>query len=356
MSSDDLSRSIGPAAEPPSPFLGARGYLDTATAGLPAPGAIAALASHLAEWERGEVDIWRWDEPVGRARRAYASIVGVPASWVAVGSQVSAVAGIVAASLPTGSKVVMAEGEFSSLVFPFLVQERRGVKVEMVDHSQVISEVAQGADWVVVSAVQSANGAVVDLDALAEAAALGGARVLLDCTQAAGWLPVDGGAFDVVTAAAYKWLLAPRGTCLTSIRPEIVEELPAHSAGWYAGQDVGSSFYGAPLRLAADARRFDVSPSWLAWAGAYQGMEHLASLGVEEVHRHNVGLANAFCDAVGEDRANSAIVSLQAHNDVLEKLSSSGIRCSSRAGRVRLAFHVYNDYEDVDQAASAWSR
>ena len=34
------------------------------------------------------------------------------------------------------------------------------------------------------------------------------------------------------------------------------------TAGWYAGQHPWESIYGTPLRLAEDARRFDVSPAW----------------------------------------------------------------------------------------------
>ena len=48
---------------------------------------------------------------------------------MAVGSQVSAFAGLVAASLPAGCEVLTAAGEFTSVVFPFLAQARRGVRV-----------------------------------------------------------------------------------------------------------------------------------------------------------------------------------------------------------------------------------
>ena len=74
---------------------------------------------------------------------------------------------------------------------------------------------------------------------------------VLDATQACGWLPVDGGRFDVVVCAAYKWLLSPRGTAFMTVRPEVAERLMPHGAGWYAGDDPHASYYGPPLRLAA---------------------------------------------------------------------------------------------------------
>ena len=49
---------------------------------------------------------------------------------MAIGSALSAFAGLVAASLPAGARVLCAEDDFTSLLFPFLVQEPRGVTVE----------------------------------------------------------------------------------------------------------------------------------------------------------------------------------------------------------------------------------
>lgn len=54
---------------------------------------------------------------------------------------------------------------------------------------------------VAVSAVQSADGRVADLDALHAASRATGARVLLDTTQAVGWLPVDASASPTPPAA-----------------------------------------------------------------------------------------------------------------------------------------------------------
>ena len=45
-------------------------------------------------------------------------------------------------------------------------------------------------DLVAVSAVQSADGAVIDLEKLGAAARAAGAQVLLDVSQAAGWQPM----------------------------------------------------------------------------------------------------------------------------------------------------------------------
>src|SRR5918995_1250333 len=107
-------------------------YLNTATYGLPPRTAIEAFAAATDEWRHGRTGFDGWDRSVGAARAAFARLAGVPAADVAVGSAVSSFAGIVAAALAPGTRVLCAEDDFTSVVFPFLAQERRGVAVDLV--------------------------------------------------------------------------------------------------------------------------------------------------------------------------------------------------------------------------------
>src|SRR5215470_13678994 len=60
----------------------------------------------LAQWRAGTADAVAYDVPVAAARSACAHLVGVDPSAVAVGSQVSMFAGLIAANLPDGSEVL----------------------------------------------------------------------------------------------------------------------------------------------------------------------------------------------------------------------------------------------------------
>jgi selenocysteine lyase/cysteine desulfurase len=274
---------------------------------------------------------------------------------VAVGSQASVFAGLLAADLPDGSQVVTAEGEFTSIVFPFLAQSARGVRVREVPLDRLVDAIDERTSLVAVSAVQSADGRVADLDGLERAAAATGARVLLDTTQAVGWLPIDASRFAHTVCGGYKWLLAPRGTCFFTVAPELADGPVPHHAGWYAGADRWSSIYGGPLRLAQDARRFDVSPAWHSWVAQAPALELLVGVGRESLHAHALGLANRFRDAVGLPLGDSAIVSLATAEEAGRELERAGIAASVRAGRLRLAFHVNNGPEDADRAAEVLS-
>ena len=272
---------------------------------------------------------------------------------MAVGSQVSVFAGLVAAGLPAGSEVLVVSGEFTSIVFPFLAQAGRRVVVREVPLERLADAVSARTTLVAVSAVQSADGRLADLDALSEATGASGARVLLDTTQATGWLPVDAGRFAYTVGGGYKWLLAPRGTCFFTVQPALVDELVPNNAGWYAGAQPWDSIYSGPLRLASDARRFDVSPAWYSWVGQAPALDLLSEVGVDALHGHALGLANRFRAAVGVAPGDSAIVSLATPADVRPQLDRAGVVGSMRAGRLRLSFHVNNRPADADRAAEA---
>ena len=193
-------------------------YLNSATMGLPPRGPLAAMATAMDEWRRGTAFAPGYDADVAAARAAYARLVGVGADTVAIGSQVSPLVALVAAAVPDGATVLVPEGEFTSVTFPFLAQEARGIRVVEAPLAEIAEHVDGSTGLVALSAAQSSDGSLAPLDALEAAAARHGVDVLLDVTQAAGWLPVDAGRFAYTVCAAYKWLLSPRGTAFLTVR------------------------------------------------------------------------------------------------------------------------------------------
>jgi selenocysteine lyase/cysteine desulfurase len=333
-------------------FAAGPGFLDTASIGLPPRFTIDAMRDALAAWAGGHARPPDFDPVVAAARSSFARLVGVPADDVCIGNQVSSLAGLVAAALPDGAHVVAVRGDFTSVLFPFLAQADRGVQVTLVALEELAGAIGPDTDLVAVGAVQSATGAVADLDAIAEAAASHDARTFVDGTQACGWLPLDARRFDFLACATYKWLLSPRGSAFMAVRPERLAELRPNAAGWYAGADIWSSIYDGPLRLADSARRLDVSPAWLCWVGAVPSLALIERVGVAAIHAHDVGLADRFRTALGLEPAGSAIVSIERPG-AAERLAAAGIRASTRAGAARLAFHLYNTEDDVDRALAA---
>lgn len=338
-------------------FGAGRGYLAACTLGLPLRASLDALRTDLERWALAEVSPGHYDAVIAEAREAYGQLVGLPADRIAIGSQAAAQCAIVAASVPDGARVICAEGDFSSIVFPFLQQAHRRVRVEHAPLGALADRIDDDTWLAAYSLVQSATGEIADADRIRASAEVHCTHVLCDTTQAAGWLPVDASRFDATICHSYKWLCAPRGVSFLTVSEEFGRLLRPIEANWYAGEDPWASCYGPQLRLADGARRFDVSPAWQAWVGALPALRLFAGLDIDEVRAWDAGLGDLLCDGLGLERRAQAIVTWpDPEGRDLRRLGDAGITASGRAGRARVAFHLWNDEEDVERALAALRR
>ena len=324
------------------------GYLNTATLGLPTRTTLEAVRRNLDDWQAGLLHAPNFDHDVARSRNAYAQLAGTDPANVATVAQASVTASLVSANCGPGATVLCADGDFTSVIFPFMADPR--ITVRFVDIEALIDSITDDIDLVAVSAVQSSSGYLLDLDALVEAAARAGARTFVDVTQAAGWVTFDADRFDVTVTHGYKWLCCPRGAGFMTVNAAGADWLQPLQAGWYAGDNPWTSIYGQPLRLAPDARKYDLSPAWFSFSGAAPALETLAEAGAAAIGEHSVGLANALRSMVGLGPSNSATVSLASSAGAA--LAAAGVAHSERAGRIRLSFYVYNTMADVEHAAA----
>lgn len=356
-----MTRSTRPApaatsARFPDPrFPAVRGYLAACTLGIPAIATVDAVARDLERWRVGTVSAADYTSVVERARGHAATLLGTGPDRVAVGSQASVFTALAAASAPAGARIVVVDGDFSSVVAPFLA--RGDLDVHHAPLARLADAITPSTWLVAFSLVQSATGELADAASVSAAARAVGALVLVDTTQATGWMPTDDLDADVVVCHAYKWLSAPRGAAVMAVGDRALDELVPLTAGWYSGEDPWASCYGPELHLASGARRFDVSPAWHAWVGAEAALELAAGLDLDAVRRHDVGLAGAFRERLDLPPSASAIASWPDPEGCdLAALTAAGLTASGRAGRARVAFHLWNDEEDVDLAARALGR
>ncbi|MFG1709597.1 aminotransferase class V-fold PLP-dependent enzyme [Nonomuraea sp. M3C6] len=322
------------------------GWLNTASYGLPPRRAYEELQAVLTDWRHGSSDWKPWDASVGRSREAFARLIGAPAADVSVSSTVSQIMSTVATALPPGARVLVPEIEFTSNLFPWAV----AADIETVPEDRLADAITGATTAVAFSLVQSATGYVANLPEIMAAARAHDALVIADASQAAGWLPIDVTGIDALACAAYKWLMAPRGAAFGYLSPRLRDRMRPLAANWYGGADEGGSYYGPPLRLAPDARAFDLSPAWFSYVGAAPALELLNEIGIQQIHDHDVALANRFRTGLGLEPSDTAIVSVDAPG---ERLEAAGIRAAVRAGRVRASFHVYTTTDDVDRALDA---
>lgn len=335
-------------------------YLNTASHGLPPLRTATAVRTVVDGMTAGHIDMVGYFARVDATRAAFARIAGTTADRVAVGTAVSTHIGMVAASLPSGAEVVVADDDFSSVVNPFTVRD--DLKLRSVPLESLAEAVGPATTLVAVSAVQSADGRIADLAAVRAATRAAGARMLVDATQATGWLPYRADDFDYVVCGAYKWLLCPRGTSFLVVSQEAQDAgalTPVH-AGWVAGERPWSDCYGPIARLAPDARRYDESVPFLPYLGAEASLSLIEEIGAETVGAHDRALAARFRTGVARLGSgyepvpgDSAIVAVPGMDGAADALARAGIVASARNGNLRVAFHLYNTEADVDRLLDA---
>lgn len=335
-------------------------YLDAATYGLPPRATVDALEAVLRRWQSGEAD-WReeWDREGEVCRGLFATLVGGQAEEIALIPTASAGIGMVAAALPEGSEVVVPDDEFTSVLYPLLVaEERRGIRLRRVAFEQLADTIGPQTDLVAFSLTRSQDGASATMDEIVAAAGQHGAQLLVDATHAVPFLPVQPwlAAIDYLVCHGYKHLLCPRGVAFLHVREDHWPEIPPWFANWRSGEPVYFRNYGGTLAdLAPDARRFDISLAWQAWAGARPSLalllEWQANGVLDEVHR----LARRLAAGLGRPAPSASIVSLEVRNAEAAEasLAELGVRCAARGGNIRLSPHVYNTDADVDRAIAA---
>ncbi|OKK19039.1 class V aminotransferase [Streptomyces sp. CB00455] len=339
-------------------FAHSTAYLNTATCGV-LPRAAVAAVRELAEAAGAGLPAGFGDfDRVNRVRAAFARLTGVAVERVALGSAVATHVGLVAASLPAGAEVLCPEGDFASVMNPFVVRD--DLKVRFAPLESLAEAVGPDTVLVSLSAVQSADGRMADLAAVRAATSAHGARMLVDATQAVGWLPFDASPYDFTVTAGYKWLLGARGASYMTLSKEAQDSLTPLHAGWVAAESMWDATYGPVTELAHGARRFDESPAFLAYHAAEVSLALLERIGIEAVHAHDTALAaryRAGLARLGHEPVpgGSAIVSVPGLAGRQPALQDAGIATSARAGALRASFHLYNTEADVDRLLDALS-
>ena len=201
-------------------------YLNTASYGLPPRPAGTRCRRVLDEWRTGaRAGRAGARTPTAPARRSR-GWSGPSAERVAIGATVSGLVGLVAASLPAGTRVLVPDDRVHLHALP--VHGPAGARgADRAARASSPTRSTSGTGAVAFSAVQMSTGEVADLDAILAAAEAHDVLTLVDATQAAGWLPLEADRFDFLVAAGYKWLISPRGTAWMTVAPERLDAIRA---------------------------------------------------------------------------------------------------------------------------------
>ena len=280
-----------------------------------------------------------------------------------------------ALDLSPGDIILVSDREFPANMYPWLMQKRRGVEVEVArctpegwpDEDHLESRLADPRVKVLaVSFVQFANGYRVDLGRLGAACRASGTRLVVDAIQGIGnsVLNVKETPVDILACGGQKYLLSPWGSGFVYVRRELIEQLEPAVTGWMAfeGTDDFSRLTEYNPTFRSDARRFEmITLPFQDFYGMSESLRMLLELGIRDIAEFTHALHEPvlrWADDRGirvvsprDDAHRSAIVCVAPPKpvDAYHALKRAHVVCSLREGAIRLAPHFYNTVEEMEK-------
>ncbi|MCO6416602.1 aminotransferase class V-fold PLP-dependent enzyme [Siccirubricoccus sp. KC 17139] len=331
----------------------------------------AALLRYAADKSAGPPGRDAQDAVVRRAREKLAAAWGVEAADLGFCAHVAEGASLVVESLDwrEGDNAVVDPDEYPSLVGPLALQRHPRVEVRPVrmrDPAALAAAVDGQTRLIAVSHVSYLTGERYDLVPLRAAADRAGAWLLVDHTQAAGYLPIDPRIADFAFAASYKWQLGMTGTAVAYWNRARQPGWAPSTAGWHSLASMARPDYAAGLPLVPDAMRFcRGNPAHAAVYVLESALDYLAGFPPGAVAAHVQALTTALLAGLAEfgipsttpaDPARhgaSVCIATPDAARLTRALHERGIWAWNGRGRVRFSFHGYNAIPEVGRILEA---
>jgi cysteine desulfurase/selenocysteine lyase len=327
----------------------------------------AAMSRYAADKSNGIHGRHAQDAEVLRARSLLAANWGIDRGDIGLVANVAEGMSMLVESIDwkQGDNIVVDPDEYPSLVAPVALQRfpHIGIRYARAGDAAALAKVVDARTrMLAVSHVSYLTGERYDLTAMRAAADQVGALLVVDHTQAAGYLPIDPRIADFAFAATYKWLLGMTGTAVAYWNRARQPDWAPSTAGWNSIEGLGAPDYAAGLQLVPDAMRFArgnpghasvyVLVSALNYLGGFAPgavLAHVQSL-TAALHARlaEAGIASTTPTDTARHGA-SVCIALPGAAALTEALVRHGVWAWNGRGRIRFSFHGYNSMTDVDR-------
>jgi cysteine desulfurase/selenocysteine lyase len=352
-------------------------YLNSAAVSpMPTPTVEAVIKQLRDVSENGTVNMQQWLDTKKRCRQLVAEMLKVRPEQIAFMRNTSDGFSTVANGLDwaEGDNIVVFAKEFPSNFYPWRrIRDIFGVELRTVperegriDLDELISLIDSNTKVVAISAVQFNSGFRADLERIGRAARNVDALFAVDIIQAFGVMPFDLEAqfVDVACGASHKWLFSPEGCGIIYLSDRARARIEPTLVGWIS------------VETPWDFDNYEQSwkPNALAWEtgtggsslfyGLEQSLKILHEIGAGKIRAYLEELTDYLCELLeAEDyqiissrleSEKSQIVSLmpkagQTSSEVAAALQKKNIIISPRGERLRIAPHIFNNHQDIDQ-------
>jgi selenocysteine lyase/cysteine desulfurase len=330
----------------------------------------AALSRYLHDKSSGMAGRVAQEAELARARAGIARLWGVDVGSIGFVSNVAEGISIVAESLnwQDGDNIVIDADEYPSVAGPFLLHRHPIVTIRQArgtEPDRFAGCVNERTRVIGVSYVSYLTGERHDLHALRMLADKVGALLVVDFTQASGYLPIDAAVADFAFCACYKWMLGITGVAVAYWNRARQPDWSPATAGWHSFAP-GSRGYDDPPPLRADALRFTRgNPAHGPVYVLAQALDYLAAFDMQDLQAHVQALTTGMLERLralqlptltptdpARHGASVCVPSARAQS-IVDGMAQNGVLAWNGQGRVRFSFHGYNSAPDVDRAIDA---
>jgi len=330
----------------------------------------AAMLRYLADKSSGFPGRANQEAEIDAARTGIARLWSVQPGDIGFVSNVAEGVAMVAESLDwrEGDAIAIDAVEYPSVVGPIALRRNPTIRLIQAygnEPARLAEVTTPGTRIIAASYVSYLTGERTDLHALRQAADRIGALLVVDFTQASGYLPIEASLADFAFSACYKWMLGITGVAIAYWNRERQPGWMPASAGWHSFAPGGRGWDSLPP-LQPDAMRFTrgnpahcpiyVLNNALSYLGRYQPADiqrHVQSLTTALLGRlHDLQIPTTTPADPARHGASVCIPS--ARGPELEAaLRAQGVFTWNGQGRVRISFHGYNDEQDVERVVTA---
>ena len=333
-----------------------------------------AMRTQISDVEQNGVHgFGRWMADYDGLRRAAANMIHCSPGEIAITKNTSEGLSAVANGLDwkANDVVVCLEEDFPANFMPWReLRARRGVRLrrlEMVRGGldlEQIDAACDGARLLAVSYVHFLTGFRLDLNAVGEICRRRNCIFVVDAVQGMGPFPIDvkQAGIHALSASGHKWLLGPEGCAVFYIDAGFMPQVEPIEIGWTNTQ--GFENYQRDGELRVDAGRYECGTlNSVGCAGMRASIEFLNEIGSEQASTHINSLVERFLAgaeqkgyasaAIRTTATGSGVVSIRKDGvdsvSTVRMLLENRISTAPRFGWIRVAPHVYNTTDEIDQ-------
>ena len=314
-----------------------------------------------------------------------AKLLKVDADDISIPTNTSEALNLIANGYPfePGDEIVSFEHEYPANHYPWVLQQKRGVKLKLLPNDNLGGKIPKGlvGGWsnleslvtdktklIALSHVQFTSGYAADLEKLGQFCKSRNIDLVIDAAQSLGSVPIYPEKYGIsaVAASGWKWLLGPVGTGVFYTSKKFREKIQITMSG-SDHMKQQAEYLDHTWQPFDDGRKFNYSTiSYASVAGLTTVIEEVFNrYSVENIQKEiyrlqDLALAilnkDKYLPILHEQQNRSGILALVPKNsnakELHTELKKQGVIITARDGYLRFAPHFCTTEEEIEKAVN----